>query len=64
MKGAMFFYIDVGQLPKAQVRKFLDGLKEDNSEFFNNIPEDIGVMFIPVRNQASRVEFMMLEPSK
>jgi hypothetical protein len=40
----------------------LDGLKEDNSEFFNNIPEEIGVMFIPVRNQARRVEFMMLSP--
>jgi len=60
LKGVVVFYIDVGQLPPKKAQEFVDKLREQNKEFLDSLPEDVGELWLPVRNGNTRVESLSL----
>ena len=58
LRGAVVFYIDVGNLPPNKANEFVKQMCENNQEFLDSMPEDIGKVYLPVRNSATRVEFL------
>lgn len=56
MRGMIIFYINVGQLSPKMADKFIEKIKQDNAEVIGRIPPDWGVVYLPVRNEPTRVE--------
>jgi hypothetical protein len=62
MKGLLTIYCDVGQLPPYKAMAFIERLKESWKTVLERLPEDYGVIFIPVRsNSMTRVETVPLQ---
>lgn len=61
-KGALVFYINVGQIPPVNAEAFLDRVKDNllNKRADKaKLPEDIAIFFVPVRPpQETLVEFV------
>jgi hypothetical protein len=62
LRGAVVFYVDVGQLPPEKAEGLVARLKENNAEFLNALPKDITTLWLPVRAPGlTRVEFLPLQ---
>ncbi len=61
LKGAVVFHVDVGHLSPDKAEGVIVRLQEKNADFLNSLPKDVGVVWLPVRNGNTRVEYLSLK---
>lgn len=49
-------YVNIGQLPEDKVNNYVNSFKNNYLGLFEKLPENIGIMFVPVRNQPTSIE--------
>ena len=60
VRGALVFYIDVGQLPPFKAEAFVERMKDqlDSKDGLKRIKRDQEVFFLPVRGGGTRVKYI------
>lgn len=62
VRGFMVFYLNVGALPPKKAEDYIKRVKETwIKEVKDELPEDIKIMCIPVREHDTCVEYLSLE---
>jgi hypothetical protein len=53
-------YVDVGTLPSHKAEALIERMKDQWKPAFQRLPDHVAVVYVPVRNQPTRFEMMVL----
>ena len=61
LDALVVFYIDVGNLPPFNAEAYIERMKVKFKPALSRLRENVGTLFIPVRNESTRVESLSLK---
>lgn len=61
LDGVVVFYIDVGSLPPVKAEAYIEKLKAKFKPTLSRLRKNVGTLFIPVRNENTRVEWLKVD---